>query len=571
METPFSHLGDPKKESSANASRTWAQVLELYHTVRQLLFKREFAHKTARGYTAGPIKKDADQVLGELRRLIQAEPGWLELNLEAASEMLENCVVVVDYFDDLQGPAYAWILPCTESYHAQINNSSHPPNRLLRYLQLAIVSLHVEHRRNSAEHRDLEQKFAQLEAHVKELLYSRNPEGFRVGRRYYDLRAQVARQSSARHGADRFIDLAFFCGDMEVRLQKAAADEIYSEKLISIGLTKVWLQISKGHYLHAQELLALIHSYIVSYSNDPLTYAKYLVAKNVCRRALAGKERSQLRQIIDELSVALKIFDQLGDRRHLLRCYHERSLCFLLLGDHNKVRDDLSFMEKFSKVDKSGPSVGWQIQYDIMRSRLACRDNDYKTAEEAVTGAMSLAINSQMDLLTIEAKNTLAMICFRQGQLARAEGHLEEALRLNHQGLRQTDHGDLSQPALYGVSLLYLARVALLRNDSLAALSKLQIWQRHRAAVEHQWVKNLADEIEARVFHQCLIEKVEPDTGKVNFERQLLLLRKVSIERASRIRGSKKIVDIAEELDVRRQTIHAWLKELQEQNIAVQI
>lgn len=567
-----SQLGEAKTETSADSPRTWPQVREIYHTVRQLLLKREFALITARGYAAGPIKENAEQVLAELRRQIQSEPAWLEKNLEEAGEMLEACIVVGDYYDDLQGPAYAWISTCTENYYyALINNSSDPLDGLLRYLKLAIIHLHLELRRNPTEHRDLVEKLAQLEPHVKVVLDSNNLQGFRIGRRYYDLRAQAARQSSARQGAERFIDLASFCGDMEVRLQKETADEIYSEKLISIGLTKVWLRISKGRYLHAQELLALIHGYIESYTNDPLTYAKYLVAKNVCRRALAGKERSQLREIIDELSSALKIFDQLGDRRHLLRCYHERSLCFLLLGDHNKVHDDLRFMEKFSKADKSRPSVGWQVQYDIMQSRLACQNNNYKAAEDAATRAMTLALDAEMDLLTIEAKNTLAMICFRQGQLARAEGHLEEALRLNHQGLRQTDHGDLSQPALYGVSVLYLARVALLRNDSLGALNKLEIWRRHQAGIEHQWVKNLAAEIEGSVLHQCLVEKFETETGKVSFNRQLLLLRKVSIERASRRRGSKKIVDIAKELDVRRQTVHAWLRELQEQNIAVQL
>jgi transposase-like protein len=222
-------------------------------------------------------------------------------------------------------------------------------------------------------------------------------------------------------------------------------------------------------------------------------------------------------------------------------------------------------MESFAKAAIQNPSIGWQIQYYLMDSRLACQLQNYEYARTRAEEAVSLATSSGMDLLTIEAKNTLAMVLFRTNQLVLAEKHLQDALQMNHDGLRQTDHGDLSQPALCGVSLLYLARVELLKGEKMLALRTLHEWRNISHRVEHKWVKNLAAEVEQQAVHQCLTEYVNADAASMDFPRQLLLLRKVSIERASRKLGSTKIVDIAKELNVNRQTVHSWLKELRKE------
>lgn len=559
---------DPAEENVPDPLPSFATILE---TVRHALYRREFAEKTQGGFIAGPIKQNAERLLIWIKTRLKNEPAWLAENVDDGAEIIETCVAVLDYFDDLQNLRNTWLTPANAVFYERLVQNQFPSTKLPGYFRNAVTYLQIEHRRRPSEHRELDQKFELLEPRVQELVDLNTPEAYRLARRYYDLRAQMARQSPGRYEADRFVDLASCCADLEQGADCERPDEIRSEKLISIGLTRIWLQIAKGRYVHAQELLVLVHAYIKLYDNDPLTYAKYLVAKNVCRRALAGKNGTELQKVIAELNEALHIFDQLGDRRHLLRCYHERSLCFLLLGNHDKVRDDLKFMESLARVSGKNPLSGWQVQYCIMQTRLACQHEDYKTAAETGTKAVELALNAGLDLLAIEAKNTLAMVFFRQGKLVQAEGHLQDAMRLNDQSLTQTDHGDLSQPALYGVSLLYLARVSLLKDDMLAAFSHLQLWRRHSATVEHQWVKNLGAEIEQQALHHCLIENVLSETGKVGFARQLQLLRKVSIERASRKCRSRKIVDIAEELDVNRQTIHAWLRDLQKENIMVQL
>lgn len=176
-----------------------------------------------------------------------------------------------------------------------------------------------------------------------------------------------------------------------------------------------------------------------------------------------------------------------------------------------------------------------------------------------------------MDLLIIEAKNTLAVALFRQGNYVEAEQYLRAALKLNHVGLQQADQSDLSQPALYGLSLLYLARVALFKNDVLSALTSHQRWRTISTMVENRWVKNLSIEVEHQAMQRCLVEGISGEAESLNFEGQVKLLRKVLIERASRKLGTSKISHIADELQVQRQTIHQWLKDLKKENIPVYI
>jgi tetratricopeptide (TPR) repeat protein len=517
--------------------------------------------------------KTTDLLLGQIKSISRTHPE--SLKTEWAAEMLDSCVAVVDYYDRLADPRYEWLFSLARLYYENLISDARsvPDEWLTVHFRFALIHLQIDYRRRSIEHAALTKRFAQLEWLIP-LICSRNTAtSFRLARRYFHLRAHVVRQVPEKHQAEKFLDLATSCADIEETLVSDKADliEVLDDKIISLGITRVWLQISRGNYTHALQLLKMVSARLDVYQDDPIFYAKYLVAKNISLRALAGRNEPELRQVIQGLTEALNIFDNLEDRRHLLRCYYERSMCYLLLGDQGKVARDLRFMERFAHAGGENRLGGWRIQLNIMRSRLACQAGDYIQAHASAFQAMSLAVDLRLDLLAIEAKNTLAMILFRQGKLSEAETHLNDALRLNHEGLQQTDHSDLSQPALYAVSVLYLARVAFLRHDAVAALAWLQKWRNVKPQIEHQWVRTLSAEIEHQALHECLLESESSEAEEIDFEGHLRLLRKVLIERASRKLKSKKIIDIARELKVNRQTVHLWLKDLREQKLSVEL
>lgn len=559
----------------------------VYAEVVELLKQRRFAEKAGAKFRPTVIKAKSENLLAEVKTYLRKNdetvkggpPDWLV-------QMLTACVEVVDYFDELQEQRYEWLYKVAHRFYLDLTASppaQKPVDDLLSRFQMAMIYLHMRYRRQPGEHSVFKEEFTRLEAFADKLYETENAQAYRLAGHYYYLRSRVARHSQQRYEADKFLDLAAACADMEARLDKERADEILTRKLVAIGLARIWLLISKGLYKHAQELLKLVSAGLTKYDGDLITRANYLIAKNVCRRALAGRDKAELGKVIHDLSETINICNALEHRRYVLRCYHERSMCFLLLGGsetdekglqreyQQKVEDDLRFMEKYADLDRRPHAHGWHAQLRIMHSRLAAQRKEFKKAEGYALEAMKEAKEAGLDLLLIEASNTLAVILFRQDKYEESERYLHESLRLNHEGLKLTDQSDFSQPSLYGLTLLYLARVTLLKGDNMSALTFLQKWRAVSARVEHRWVRNLSVEVEQQVMHQCLVAGPSPELESLNFDTQLKLLRRVLIERASRRVGSGKIKHIAELLHVRRQTIHQWIRDLKRENLPLDL
>jgi hypothetical protein len=557
-----------------------------YEKVIVLLKERRFAEKFGRKYRPTEIKAKSKRLLSDVKTYLAKNPEVMKHDPPVSLvQMMSAGVEVVDYYDELQEQLYQWLYKIAHRFYIELTSppdSEWSDDALLPRFQLAMIYLRMRYRRPHGEYSVFIGEFMRLEAYADKLYELENAQACRLAGDYYYLRSRVARHSQQRYDADKFLDLAATCSDMEARLDKERASDILTRKMIVIGLERIWLLISKGLYSHAQELLKLVSVNLTKYDGDLITRANYLIATNLCRRALAGRDKTELGEVIRDLSETLNICDGLEHRRYVLRCYHERSMCYLLLGGsenkpearevyQRKVKDDLMFMEKYASAGARQRPNGWHAQLNIMHSRLAAQREEFTDAEEKAIQAMDEAFAAGLDLLVIEAKNTLAVTLFRQKKYGEAERYLHESLRLNHEGLGLTDQSDLSQPSLYGLSLLYLARVAILKGDSLSALSLLQRWRAVSARVEHRWVRNLASEVEQQVMHQCLVAGFNEEVESLNVERQVKFLHKVLIERASRKAGSSKIQHIADELQVRRQTIHQWIRDLKKENLSLHL
>jgi tetratricopeptide (TPR) repeat protein len=357
---------------------------------------------------------------------------------------------------------------------------------------------------------------------------------------------------------------------LELLYQRATSQNDPSERLfiirkqaMAIGIGYGWINATRGSLRRAENALTTARSLLAGI-DDPIVPPFIELLYGTIKRCRAGKNKERLTRAIESLAHAKASFDERGHDRYIPRACWELALAFNLLGDFEEVQKNLD------RVDEYAEKVGhakWKTNVNILRSRLQRNRGDYsgalKEAEAAVIKAQdcksvlpltdAYITRGEAKLALVEAQNNSA----ESYEAARKD--FEKALDLI--GTYQAEEhqpGFPSNPKIAGVCQLRIAQCFVRDGDETNARMHFATWEVLRPSVEHEWVRELAEEVKTELNGlQMNFTISAKDPTEWNYVRNVAQLRNWLMTQS--LRYTKRNYSAAAELiGVKRGTLYQW-------------
>jgi tetratricopeptide (TPR) repeat protein len=328
-----------------------------------------------------------------------------------------------------------------------------------------------------------------------------------------------------------------------------------------IGLGFGWLHLTRGNLNRAENALLTARAFLAK-SPDHIVSSFIELLYGSMRRCRAGHDQTEA---IDSLNQARKAFEHNHPRYHAYACL-ELSLSFTLIGDFDEALAHLEVAEEYAEQQQSESK--WLINVHIGRSRIRRHQRDYERALNEANLAIAKAeygetILPRADAYIARGEARFYLAEERVGQptpiYTDARKDFETALELvdeqenSHKGSQST-----LNPKIASVCVLRIAQCHAKEGNQIKAKSFFERWKIWEPTVEHQWVRDLAKQVESdinKLEDFFSISSREPKEWK--YDQQLCRLREWLSSQAMRYTNNDK-TEAAELLGVSRSAVFNW-------------
>lgn len=198
---------------------------------------------------------------------------------------------------------------------------------------------------------------------------------------------------------------------------------------ICLGLGIGWVNYTRAHLTRAKHDNIIPARIFLLNTNDELNQASLNLILGAIERSLA-KNIKDIRSSIEPVQKAHEVFAHYGHRHYLAWAAYSLSLA------HFYGRDFVAAREKQAEVMKIAEELNdfqWKSNSLILRSRINCKLNENKAAEEDALQAYELADEHDQVLCKIDALIARGGARLQLGNHTDARADLNEALELNRQ------------------------------------------------------------------------------------------------------------------------------------------
>jgi tetratricopeptide (TPR) repeat protein len=297
-----------------------------------------------------------------------------------------------------------------------------------------------------------------------------------------------------------------------------------------VGLGFGWLHLTRGNLNRAENALLTARAFLAK-SPDHIVSSFIELLYGSMRRCKAGHDQTEA---INSLNQARKAFEHNHPRYHAYACL-ELALSFTLKADFEAALAHLEAAEQYAQQQQNEPK--WLTNIHIGRSRIRRHQRDYERALTEAEMAIDMAehgktILPRADAYLAHGEARLYLAKEPGGPSTPTYGEarkdFEKALELvleeesSHRGNEKT-----LNPKIASVCVLRIAQCYAKDGNQIKAKSFFQRWKTWEPTVEHQWVRDLAKEVEGDINElEDFFSISSRDPKEWNYERQLSRLRK---------------------------------------------
>jgi len=338
---------------------------------------------------------------------------------------------------------------------------------------------------------------------------------------------------------------------------------ITRRQAMAIGIGYGWVNATRGSLRRAKNALTTARSLLAAI-NDPVVPSFIELLYGTIERCLAGSSRPKLVEAVKSLETAKSSFTNNEHRRHIPRACWELSLAHNLLGNFEEAEKNLKEVDDYAKRVNHAK---WQTNVLILRSRLLRNQGDLSGARELADAAVNKAEEDKSVLPLTDAYITrgeaLLKIIEAAGgpsqscELARKD--FEKALDIiGTFRIKEKDSYLPSNPKIVAVCELRIAQCLARDGDETKARSHFATWEILRHSVEHEWVRELAEEVKRDIDAIVQNFTIPADDPKEwNYARNVAQLRMWLLTQS--LRYTKRNYSAAAKLiGVKRGTLYQW-------------
>lgn len=334
------------------------------------------------------------------------------------------------------------------------------------------------------------------------------------------------------------------------------------KQAMAIGIGVGWVNLTRGQLRRAEHALTTARS-LLAHSQDTIIPSYIEMLYGTIKRCRAGADGPKLREAIRSLTEARATFERHGHSRYVPRACWELSLALVQAGRFEAAGEAVQRVAEYA--DRIGHPK-WQTNVHILQSRIARNQGDHERAIREARKALLRADDCSSILPLIDARLTLgeAELCIAQKSDAAkpdytaALSEFENALELA--GGDNAHHLLPSNPKIVAVCFLRIAQCFARQEDEVKAKDWFARWEALRHQVEHEWVRDLADEVQAEIdgllrnFFLSATNRKEWD-----YSRSVARLKRWLLTQALRHTGNN-FSEAAKIIGVKRATLYDWLK-----------
>lgn len=338
---------------------------------------------------------------------------------------------------------------------------------------------------------------------------------------------------------------------------------ILRRQAMVVGIGYGWGNLTRGYLERAEKALTTARSMLAGI-NDPVVLSFIELLYGTIKRCRAGTNTTKLEKAIQSLQAAKKSFEERGHRRHITRACWELSLAYNLLGNFEQAEKNLTEVEQFAETVNH---VKWQINVLILRSRLLRNQGDLPGAREQAEAAVRKALAGISVLPLTDAYITRGEAFFKTIETGERSGQSYELARKDFEtaldkigtfGTKQKSFRLPLNPKIVAVCELRIAQCYARDGDEVKARSHFATWELLRANVEHEWVRELAEEVHREI--EGIVQNFSisaKDPREWNYVQKVAELRNWLLAQALR-HTNKNYSAAAKLIGVKRGTLYQW-------------
>jgi tetratricopeptide (TPR) repeat protein len=330
-----------------------------------------------------------------------------------------------------------------------------------------------------------------------------------------------------------------------------------------IGIGYGWVNYTRGFLRRAENALITARS-LLACSSDPVIPWYIELLYGTILRCRAGTRTEELSRAIRSLSDARDAFERVGHTRYVARAAWELALAFNLADRYREAQDQLDVVATYAKVT-GHPK--WKTNVRILQSRLFRRQGDFENALHEAEAALTIARDYEAALQIIdghlvrgEAKLAQAEVDVQKDKnLSSAKSDFERARDVLAE-LNARHHNSTlpSNPKIVAVCELRIAQCYARSGEGNQAREHFKNWEILGPNVEHEWVRELADNVGKEIKQLSLNFTISADnTNEWDYSKSVANLRQWLLKRALDETG-RNYSAAAKLLGVKRATLYQW-------------
>ena len=377
----------------------------------------------------------------------------------------------------------------------------------------------------------------------------------------YYIGATLRTLEKHRRAESMFSEALSFLHDRGKRL--GSEDHLYvsRKQALVVGLGFGLTNLTRGFLDRAEHALNTARSMLASV-NDPAVSSCVELLWATVLRCRAGTNKTKLEYVISKLTEARRSF---SNPRFQARTCWELALAQTLIEDFSEAQKNLAVVASYAD---SSNNPKWQVNVHILKSRICRKQRKIEEAlgfaKEAVSKAKSPECNSILPL--VDAYITQGEVYLSRAKMNRSEEDYSQARENFENALdclleRKLGNGKpdyFSNPKISGVCTLRIAECYARTGKQTYAQKHYDIWLRLAPHVEHEWVRELADQVRREIDKLTMDFTISAyDHQNWSYSANVAKLRRWLLGQSLR-QTNHNYSEAAKLLGVQRTTLYQW-------------
>lgn len=359
--------------------------------------------------------------------------------------------------------------------------------------------------------------------------------------------------------------LAQFPSDSEEHVE-ARREELALATLrsgISLGLGIGWVNYAKGHLHRALHNNLIPARVLLLNAGDELSAAYVDLVLASVKRALAKEGGPSLSEAASLALKSYEVFKHNEHSRYVARAAWELGLIYLRSG---RIEDAEAMATEVLEISRRLNDRRWLCNSLILSSRIELKRGRLGEADRLASEAVELSGERNQKLCRINALVARGVARIELGETNLARKDLTQAVGLNREPAGGDDARTIN-PKIEALCCLHLAHSYARDCEGARAKEYLRRWQALRDEVEHQYVRDLAEEVEGELNALSSDFVIRGGAGvDLNYKKHLRALQKFLIDQAKNDSPQKQ--KVASKLGITRQALFEWEREIRrEENL----